>query len=147
MKFKSKILTSGDKIPASEKVSAVFLIALKDQQIVAIRNHRGWDIPAGHVEEKEKILEALRREAQEEASMTFTNPIPFVIVTSDSQDPKYKEKCMVGFAVKEFQLNDFVPAPDSKERKLMEIEEFLALYEQDKENMRSMIDKAKYILK
>ncbi len=146
LKFDIKILESGEKIPPPQEVSAVFLIALTDNNIVAIRNQRGWDLPAGHLEEGEGILEALQREVREEASMTYTNPIPFVIVTSDSQDQKYRGKCMIGFATKKFVLNDFIPAPDSQERKVMPTEEFLSLYRQDKIAMGSMIETARNIL-
>ncbi len=146
LKFEIKFLNPKEKIPPQQEVSAVFLIALKDTSIIVIRNHRGWDIPAGHLEEKEGILEALQREAREEASMTYTHPIPFVLVFSDSEEQKYKGKCMIGFTTKEFELNDFVSAPDSSERKIMSIEEFLSLYEHDKMGMRSMIEKAHEIL-
>jgi 8-oxo-dGTP diphosphatase len=146
MKFETRILNLGEEMPAPQEVSAVFLIALKDGNIVAIRNHRGWDLPAGHLEEGEEILVALKREVEEEASMNFVNPIPFVIVTSDSEDPRYKEKCMIGFTAKEFTLNEFVPAPDSEQREIMPVEEFLSLYGQDKVSMRSMIQAAQEIL-
>jgi 8-oxo-dGTP diphosphatase len=146
VKFKITFLNLGEKIPPPQEVSAVFLVALQDGKIVAIHNHRGWDLPAGHLEDGEGILEALKREAQEEASMVFTNPIPFALVTSDSQDSKYVGKCMVGFTTKEFVLNDFIPAPDSDSRKIILIEDFLSLYEQDREAMRLMVEKAQGIL-
>ena len=146
LKFEIKWLSAGEKIPPPQEVSAVFLIALKDNTIVAIHNHRGWDLPAGHVEEGEGIFDALRREAKEEASVTFANPTPFVLVASNSQDKKYAGKCMIGFTTKEFALGDFAPAPDSQARKIMSIEDFLLAYEQDKAAMRLMIEKAQAIL-
>jgi 8-oxo-dGTP pyrophosphatase MutT (NUDIX family) len=146
VKFYYRVLESGERIPPPEEVSAVFLIALRDNAIVAIRNHRGWDLPAGHLENREGIIEALQREAREEASMTFSNPIPFVIVTSDSQEQKYEGKCMIGFVTKEFTLNAFIPAPDSIERRVKPIGEFLSLYEQDKVAMKFMIERAQTFL-
>ena len=59
--FQHRIITSNESIPPSEKVSAVFLVALKNDAIVVIRNHRGWDLPAGHLEDSESVLEALLR--------------------------------------------------------------------------------------
>lgn len=144
--FEIKFLNSQEKIPSPQDVSAVFLIALRKGNIVAIRNHRGWDLPAGHIEEGEGVFEALQREVREEASMSFENSIPFVMVVSNSQDPKYQGKCMIGFATKEFVFDDFITAPDSEERKIMPIEEFLSRYEQDKITMRLMIEKAVNVL-
>lgn len=146
IKFTVRVLASGEAIPTSQEVSAVFLIALKDNDIVAIRNYCGWDIPAGHVEPGEGLLGALQREASEEASMKFQNAIPFAMVTSTSEDPKYQGKCMVGFATKDFTFEEFAPAPDSKERKVMDVGEFLSVYESDKENMRLMITTAHSLL-
>jgi ADP-ribose pyrophosphatase YjhB (NUDIX family) len=146
IKFTVRLLPSGEAVPSPHEVSAVFLIALADKNIVAIRNQRGWDIPAGHMESGESLLGAIHREAQEEASMKFKNAIPFVTVTSTSEEPKYKDKCMVGFATKDFALEEFVPATDSYEREVMNDEAFLSLYQSDKENMRLMITAAHSLL-
>jgi hypothetical protein len=89
---------------------------------------------------------ALQREASEEASMKFKNAIPFAIVTSTSEDPKYQGKCMVGFATQDFTFEEFAPAPDSEERKVMDVDEFLSVYQSDKENMRLMITTAHSLL-
>ncbi len=136
------MLNPGDTLPAPNEVSAVFLVALQKEHIVTIHNHRGWDLPAGHREEGEGLLQTLAREVREEASMVFTNAIPFVVVTSDSENLKYKGKYMVGFVTKEFTLNEFVPAPDSTERKKMSINEFVSLYEGDKAFMKMIIEAA-----
>lgn len=50
------------KPPAREPVSAVFLLAIKGDTILAVRNERGWDIPGGHVEPGESYPGALARE-------------------------------------------------------------------------------------
>lgn len=140
--LKLQFINPADPLSSAKEVSAVFLIALKDGKIVAIRNHRGWDIPAGHVEEGETIMEALIREVHEEASMDFNDAIPFVRVSNDDREGKYAGKCMIGFVTSDFTLNEFIPAPDSEERKLMKTEEFVALYQGQQEDMERMIEKA-----
>ena len=140
--FDVEIIDPRKSLPSSHSVSAVFLIALSGNNIVAIRNHRGWDLPAGHVEDGETLLGALQRETQEEASMRFQNAIPLAVVTSNSKDQKYAGKCMVGYMTKEFIFDPFTPAPDSEERKLMDKEEFLLLYQGNRENMKLIVDKA-----
>ena len=44
------LLDRRSALPPNDLVSAVFLLAMKDDLIVAVRNERGWDIPGGHVE-------------------------------------------------------------------------------------------------
>ena len=59
-------------LPPNDLVSAVFLLAMKDDLIVAVRNERGRDIPGGHVE---------AGETPEGAAATFAWAEPFAIVS------------------------------------------------------------------
>ena len=42
--------TSGADLPPVNRVGAVFVLALWGDQILAVKNERGWDIPGGHLE-------------------------------------------------------------------------------------------------
>jgi ADP-ribose pyrophosphatase YjhB (NUDIX family) len=124
MKFFIKYINKDTILPKQENVSAVFLIALKDSKILAIRNEKGWDIPGGHVEQNETLSQALAREVKEEAGASFSSERLLAIIESDD-DGIYKNKVMLIYVTDNFQLNEFVSCEDAFERELIEIEEFL----------------------
>ena len=65
-----------------KNITAVFLIAFNEKnEILSCRNERGWDVPGGHIEQKESLEEGLLREVQEETGASFNNPIPFALLT------------------------------------------------------------------
>ena len=129
---KFKLNSVDEKVlPPTSKVSAVFFLGIKDNQILSIRNERGWDIPGGHVEEGEALLEALRRETLEEASAKFMKVKPFLYLSSDDYD-----KVMLFYFTNDFVLEEFKPHEDSFERAVLSIEDFLSKYYGDKEMMR-----------
>ena len=66
----------------STKVSAVFLVGFLADGVLAVRNERGWDLPGGHVEPEESLLDALRRETWEEAAVSFLHATPFASISS-----------------------------------------------------------------
>lgn len=74
--------------------------------------------------------------------MDFGRATQFVKIVSDDKEGQYVGKCMIGFMTDTFQFNEFVPAPDSEERRLMRVDAFLSLYQGAKENMELMIRKA-----
>lgn len=62
-----------DYVPDESLVTAVLGFAYdSDGKIILTRNHRGWDLPGGHVEPGETIIEALHREMHEEAGIHIT---------------------------------------------------------------------------
>ena len=64
-----------DEWPPEANVSAVHCLAFAGDQLVLARHvSRGWTIPGGHVEPGESVIEALRREALEEAGVVVGEP-------------------------------------------------------------------------
>jgi 8-oxo-dGTP diphosphatase len=72
-------LHASNEVPPAELVTAVACVALADNtgSIVLTRNQRGWEILAGHMEPGEDILEALRREAEEEGGYIISDATCF----------------------------------------------------------------------
>jgi 8-oxo-dGTP diphosphatase len=114
-------------LPKKELLSAVFLIAIDGDKILAIENERGWEIPGGHIEKGETHEEALIREVQEEAGASFRDAKLFSIIGSDNQD-KYKDTVMLVYVTKNFKLGEFTSSEDAFGREIIEIGEFLKRY-------------------
>ena len=141
MEFTVKPLGEGTPIPDINLISSVFLIAIKDSMLVVTKDkRRGWDLPGGHVEKGETALQALRREAMEEAGMTFEDATPFVVVENNASEGGYLGKVMVGYMTKHYALVGFSPAEDVSERSIMDIEDFIDRYEGDKKHIRAILD-------
>ena len=68
------------EVPPAELCTAVACVAIIDLdvgEVVLTRNHRGWEILAGHIEDGESVLEALSREALEEGGFKISHAVPF----------------------------------------------------------------------
>jgi 8-oxo-dGTP pyrophosphatase MutT (NUDIX family) len=62
-------------MPTRELCTAVFGVGVMvDGRIVLTRNHRGWELPGGHIEPGESIEQALIRESLEEGGFEPVNP-------------------------------------------------------------------------
>lgn len=142
--FFIKYIDKNTIFPKQENISAVFLICLKDDKILAIRNDRGWDIPGGHIEKGESSEEALIREVNEEAGASFSNQKLFAIVESTNQDI-YKDKVMLLYTTDTFVLGEFVPSEDAFDREIIDIEEFLKRYS-GRFDFKEIISKAQNLL-
>ena len=145
--FFTKYIDENTVLPVRELTSSVFLIAIKDGKILAIQNERGWDIPGGHVEEGESVLEGLVREVQEEGGATFQNEKLLALIESDDEG-KYKDKVMLVYMADNFELGEFVPSEDAFGREEVEIEEFIKRYSQSHSalDLIDMVHRAKELL-
>ena len=137
-KFTHRFLDPSEGLPAQENISAVFLVAFKDGNILAAQNERGWDIPGGHLEGSEDCLTALKREVSEEAGAEVSEAMPYAVLTSSTS-----LKVMVFFASNTINLAEFVPSEDALSRDLLDQEELLRRYYGDKELLRSLIEGAR----
>lgn len=64
-------------LPDLNLCTAVCCITIFQDKLLLIRNKRGWELPAGHIEESESVSQAIRREVQEEAGAKIENPSIF----------------------------------------------------------------------
>lgn len=84
-----------DTEPPAEAVTAAHVFAFDGDRIVLARHvDRGWTIPGGHVEVGESPLEAMRREAREEAgievdSARFIASDRIEAADGEEPDPRY----------------------------------------------------------
>lgn len=121
-----------------EEVSAVFLIGFIGEKVIACRNERGWDIPGGHLEEKEELLDGLRREAEEEAGVSFIDAIPYAKLFGPNEG-----KYMLFFTSNSCVLGNFTLKPDAFERDLLNIESLIERYYGNKDLLSDLIQEAK----
>lgn len=136
--FTVKILNVDEEVPRREKISAVFLIAFDGDKILSARNERGWDIPGGHLEGEETLLEGLHREIIEEAGADFENAQAFATLHAD-----WTDKIMLFFVSNNFTLGVFEPTEDAFERDVLSIEELIERYHGDKKMLTLLIGGAK----
>jgi len=64
-KFSYEFIEDGN-FPERELVTCVFTMLYKEWKIYLTKNHRGWELPWGHIEKWENFDEALDREMAEE---------------------------------------------------------------------------------
>jgi ADP-ribose pyrophosphatase YjhB (NUDIX family) len=124
--------------PPDHLVSAVFLLAMNDDLILAVRNERGWDIPGGHVAPDETPTQALARETLEEAGATFSWAEPFATVSV----PEHLQ-VMLFYATSAFALSIFTPAEDALERTLLSSDDLMKRYCGPVEVLRTLVEGAR----
>lgn len=132
-----RLINGGEAIPVDELVTAVFLVAITEGKILAIRNERGWDIPGGHVEVGENPAIAVARETLEEAGASFSLAEPFAVLSmQDGRD------LMLFYTTSSFELAAFFPTDDALERAVMPVDEFKNRYCGPVEVLAWLIDSA-----
>lgn len=67
-----------DITPSSEKTTAVVCIPTDGQKLLIVRHKlRGWELPGGHKEEGETLVQTVAREVEEESGYSIQTPVPF----------------------------------------------------------------------
>lgn len=79
--FEVSLITQSELETISEAVTASFAFVINDKnQLLAIRNERGWDTPGGHREGNETPIETAYRETLEESCIEIGDIEPFAII-------------------------------------------------------------------
>ncbi len=146
LQFTVHSLEAGATIPPAERVSSVAIVAFDKEGKIVVTGHklRGWDIPGGHVEPGEEVIQALVREVREEVGGRFTTAKIIARITSNETEGKYADKEMLIFATSDLVMDEvWEPAEDVAERAVLDSEEVLNGYRGDRENMRSLIEMAR----
>jgi 8-oxo-dGTP pyrophosphatase MutT (NUDIX family) len=151
MKFQGGIRDNGTpwyfyikQLPAErmlpKKVTAVCGLISPGKEInkfIIVKNKRGYDIPGGHIEFREKPLVALIRETKEEACAKIVFAYPIILLESDYYS---EEKTYIfiysGVAV----LYPFISSAEVLERRIVTSEELLSLYYGNIGLMKHMLD-------
>jgi len=66
----------GTSLPPPEQIVGVVVLPFLEADrvvVVKVRKRRAWEFPGGHVEEREELCEAARREAREEAGVELAD--------------------------------------------------------------------------
>lgn len=134
-----------DKLPDPSTVSSTSVVIFDGEKILWTHHKtRGWDIPGGHIEEKETIHDALKREIQEEVGAEINNPVLVATISSNAADSKYAGKIMVIFATTSFRLIDeWTPPHDVDDRAILDVDVAMKEYHGDLEGLLNIIDLAK----
>jgi 8-oxo-dGTP pyrophosphatase MutT (NUDIX family) len=78
------VLTLTDEWPPDEQIATAHCLAFDGDAIVLARHvERQWTIPGGHREAGEGVLDALRREAREEAGIEIGPPALLAVERCD----------------------------------------------------------------
>ena len=125
-------------------ITSVSVIAFnKEEEILSVMlEHRGVDIPGGHVEPHEtNIYETIKREAMEEACVSLKDIQPIALIKSD-YNPE-KETYMVIMAGRVDEEYPFKAEYESTQRLYLNVDSFLNVYKNfDLEVMKNLINKA-----
>jgi ADP-ribose pyrophosphatase YjhB (NUDIX family) len=127
-----RVLKSVNTIPPLYRITSAAVVPFIDQdKIVTTVLQRGLDIPGGHVEvSDEGIVNTIKREANEEACLSLTDPLFLIGVISSDYKGKSPEHTtyMLITAGKVGALTEFTPRCESINREIVSTSEFLDRY-------------------
>lgn len=136
-----------DFLPALKQTLTAHCIPFTpDGNIVAINIiGRGIDIPGGHIEDGESAIDAMRRETQEEASITIAHPelVDVWHLTSTNAKLGLTERpYIVIYLADVMSIDNFQPNNEASERLMLEPNDFIKRYFAGEEQAALLIDKA-----
>ena len=124
-------------IPKSNLIRSVYLLPFtEDGKLVITKNERGWDVIGGHIEPiDESVLDGLKRESLEEASVVFHNIQAFAALQFSGNDD-----FMVFYVSNDIEIKKVTEHyNDVYGRDVVSIDEFISKYYGDKSLMQKII--------
>jgi len=136
----------GSVPPVQATLSSHCIPFTADGKIVAINVlDRGIDIPGGHIDGDETAIEAMQREAREEAQITISDPKlidVWQLSSANAQLGLSKRPYLLLFSAGVESMNDFTANDEVSERLILSPDEFIAQYFGDKNQARIIVDRA-----
>ena len=78
------------------------IVLHRNNKVLLIKNHKGWDLPGGHIKQDENILSGLKREVFEETGLTLSTEDVYDV----SMQHRNKKFFCGQFATDDIQLSD-----------------------------------------
>jgi 8-oxo-dGTP pyrophosphatase MutT (NUDIX family) len=132
--------------PLSETLTAHCVPITDDGKVVAVNIiGRGIDVPGGHIDPGETALEAMEREAMEEAWISVGQPVLIDVWKLKSQDVRLgldEKPYLLLYAARVETMLDFTPTDETSERLILEPDEYVSRYFGDKNQAKKMITQA-----
>jgi 8-oxo-dGTP pyrophosphatase MutT (NUDIX family) len=122
----------GTSVPSLEQIIGVVVLpffAADQVVIVRVRKRRAWEFPGGHVEEREELSEAARREAREEAGVELGELHLIGRKWLRLLDPqraelrRYDGRCLLVYWANVAMLHDLLPDSEISERRVVEAQD------------------------
>lgn len=83
---------SGGKYPEQNLITSVHGFCFYKNKLLLVNlNHRGWDIPGGHIETNETAVECFKREVMEEGYVEGKCHFLGYIVVDHNENPNWNE--------------------------------------------------------